>query len=410
MKRLFNSLVAGKNSKAGKYLLAAILVLALLWLCTRKTTSKEAFINASVTQIASPIPGTLAWRAGIYPGAMVKESQLLGAVNWNASNAQLTQLLALRQTTQFTLAGLQQQLSGNRLKIAARKAQWQQYYQESQRQQRLQRDYSRAGYQQAEAEEKAAVQQARFASNQLRRADELHRQGYLSDAGYERQRSEAEALRAQAQAKRAASSQSLLDSQAASDGLQLSGARTLTGPEQNQREMQLSLDDLQQAQQTLTVQLDAARQNLAQIDQQLARQQHADIRATLDGAIWSVNARQGSSVESNGSLIEIIDCRNSWVEAFFDESAAGQLRPGKQVNVALSPADSRYGEWQGVIEAVRAGTGRVAVGDSVVIPPPEIARRQLPVKVVTARIRIQRQGAMQAAGFCLAGRSVTVSL
>ncbi|WLS79032.1 hypothetical protein Q3V30_00485 [Erwinia pyri] len=71
----------GDYRKAGKYLLIAVLLLALLWLFTRKVTSKEAFINASVTQIASPIPGTLAWRPGQYPGAGVTKSQLLVAID-----------------------------------------------------------------------------------------------------------------------------------------------------------------------------------------------------------------------------------------------------------------------------------------------------------------------------------------
>lgn len=410
MKRLFTRRAIGNYRKAGRYLLIAVLLLVLLWLFTRKVTSKEAFINASVTQIASPIPGTLAWRPGQYPGAGVIKSQLLGTVTGNASNAQISQLKTVQQTTEYNIADLSQQLNSNQLKIAVRLKQWQQYQQESQQQQQLQRDYTRAGYQQAKAQEAAATQQAFFARAQLKRAAELHRQGYLSDAGFERQRSEAAGLLARAQASQAESRQKTLDSEAARLGLQLSGARTLTGPEQSQRDLQLTLDDLQQARAQLQTELAIARRNLSEINQQLAQQQRAEIRSTLDGMIWSVNAREGDSIGSNTSLIEVIDCQNSWVEAFFDESVAGKLQPGTLVKVSLSPTDSRYGTWQGSIEAVRAGSGRVAVGESIVMPPPEIARRQLPVKVVTARIRIEWPAAIKANRFCLAGRSVRVTL
>lgn len=410
MKRLFTHQAIGDYRKAGKYLLIAVLLLALLWLFTRKVTSKEAFINASVTQIASPIPGTLAWRPGQYPGARVTKSQLLGTVTGNASNAQISQLKTVQQTTEYHIADLSQQLNSNQLKTAVRLKQWKQYQQESQQQQQLQRDYARAGYQQAKAQEAAATQQALFARAQLKRAAELHRQGYLSDAGFERQRSEAAGLLARAQASQAESRQKTLDSEAAHLGLQLSGARTLTGPEQSQRDLQLKLDDLQQARGQLQTELAIARRNLSEINQQLAQQQQAEIHSTLDGMIWAVNAREGDSISSNISLIEVIDCQNSWVEAFFDESVAGQLQQGAQVKVSLSPTDSRYGTWRGSIEAVRAGSGRVAVGESIVMPPPEIARRQLPVKVVTARIRIEWPEAIKTNRVCLAGRSVSVTL
>lgn len=410
MTHLFTHRFMGGYRNAGRYLLIAALLLVLLWFANKKVTSKEAFINASVTQISSPIPGTLAWRPGQHPGANVTKFQPLGTVTGNASNAQISQLKTVQQTNEYHVAYLLQQLEGNQLKTAARQKQWQQYQQESQQQQQLQRDYTRAGIQHAKAREAAARQQAFYARAQLKRVAGLHRQGYLSDAAFERQRSEVAELLARAQASQAESRQKMLDSEAARLGLQLNGARTLTGPEQNKRDLQLTLDDLQQVREQLKTELVVARHNLSEINQQLAQQQRAEIRSTLDGMIWAVNAREGNSISNNTSLIEVIDCQNSWVEAFFDESAAGLLQPGTPVTVSLSPSDNRYGSWQGTVEAVRAGSGRVAVGESIVMPPPEIARRQLPVKVVTARIRIVWPAAIKADQVCLAGRSVSVTL
>ncbi len=410
MKRLLQKLEFEKYRKAGKYVLMVIFLLALIWVFTRKVTSKEAFINASITQISSPIPGTLILNNKIYPGSQVKKSQVIGQVNWNQSNSQITQLRTLQLNTEYIIAGLTQQLIGNQNEISARQLQLKQYLQETNEQRKLEVDYNQAQYQQVQSEEIAAKQQALFASNQLKRAISLHQQGYLSQAGFERQRSDAESLLAEAQARQAEGKQKLLDIQAAHLGLQLSGPRTLDGPNQSQRDIKLVLVDLIQTQSQLIAQKDSAQRNLISINHQLQLQQHADIRSTLNGVVWAINTRNGSSINSNNDLIDVINCQDSWVEAFFDESDAAQLQPGKKVTISLSPSDSHYGQWKGIIESVRAGTGRVDVGGSVVMPPPEIARRQLPVKVVTARIRVEWKSAMQGEKFCLAGRSVSVSL
>lgn len=391
-------------------MLLGIFLLALIWIFTRKVTSKEAFINASITQISSPIPGTLILNQSIYPGAVVKKSQVIGEVNWNQSNPLITQLRSLQLNTEYIISGLTQQLIGNQNKISARQAQWKQYLEESNEQRKLEINYNQAQYQQVHSEELAARQQALFASSQLKRAFSLHQQGYLSQAGFERQRSDAESLLAEAQAKQAEGQQKALNIQAAQLGLQLNGPRTLDGPDQNQRNIKLALGDFLQTQKQLSAQKESAERNLISINHQLQLQQHADIRSTLDGVVWAINARGGSSIKSDSDLIDVINCQDSWVEAFFDESDAAQLQPGTKVTVSLTPSDSHYGQWAGIIESVRAGTGRVNVGSSVVMPPPEIARRQLPVKVVTARIRVDWKSTTQGKKFCLAGRSVSVSL
>ena len=65
-------------------------------------------------------------------------------------------------------------------------------------------------------------------------------------------------------------------------------------------------------------------------------------------------------------------------------------------------------QWKGRVETIRAGTGRFEVGKYVVEPPPEITRRQLPVKVATVRIKVDWQKPARFDKFCLAGRSVNV--
>ncbi|WP_447514563.1 HlyD family secretion protein [Enterobacter cloacae] len=127
-----------------------------------------------------------------------------------------------------------------------------------------------------------------------------------------------------------------------------------------------------------------------------------------DGVIWDVTEESGASVQNGTPIVRILDCRTRWVEAFFDEADAGSLRPGMAVTVRLTTASAT--RWKGTIRTLRAGSGRVAVGERDVQPPPEIARRQLPVKVLTAHIDIDWKDVPDPASFCLAGRSVTVNI
>ena len=67
------------------------------------------------------------------------------------------------------------------------------------------------------------------------------------------------------------------------------------------------------------------------------------------------------------------------------------------------------GEWDGEVTAIRFGSGRVTVGQYRVDPPPEVMRRQLPVRVVTAKIKVQwKQWSAHDKTECNVGSSVEV--
>ncbi|WP_152640405.1 hypothetical protein [Xanthomonas sp. MUS 060] len=65
-------------------------------------------------------------------------------------------------------------------------------------------------------------------------------------------------------------------------------------------------------------------------------------------------------------------------------------------------------EWDGEVVSVRYGAGRVTVGQYLVDPPPEVLRRQLPVRVATVRIRVNWGRSDADAPLCNVGRSVEV--
>ena len=136
-------------------------------------------------------------------------------------------------------------------------------------------------------------------------------------------------------------------------------------------------------------------------------QQNVLVLAPTTGAIWSIDSQPQEIVEANKSIIQLLNCQNLWIEAFINETDANKLVVGQAAQINLN--DSNYNvQWKGRVETIRAGTGRIEVGQYVVEPPPEIARRQLPVRVATVRIKVDWQKTPRFDDFCLAGRSVSV--
>lgn len=148
-------------------------------------------------------------------------------------------------------------------------------------------------------------------------------------------------------------------------------------------------------------QLIQARRRSEEMAQQSMLQKESVITMPTDGVIWAVAGKPGEQVEPNHLVMEIINPANIWVDAFFAERHAGELRPGQPVTIhSLDGTES----WKGVLESVRAGVGRMIVDNSVAVPPPETVKRQIAVRVTTAWT-----GSFDPVAFCGVGRSVEVS-
>ena len=135
-------------------------------------------------------------------------------------------------------------------------------------------------------------------------------------------------------------------------------------------------------------------------------QQNVLVLAPTAGVIWSIDSQPQEIVEANKSIIQLLNCQNLWIEAFINEADANKLVVGQEAEINLD--NSSNVQWKGRVETIRAGTGRVEVGQYVVQPPPEISRRQLPVRVAAVRIKVNWQKIPRFDDFCLAGRSVNV--
>ena len=382
--------------------LAAIV---LLFFAGMGVSSKEAFINGRISTMLSPLPGQLVLAKNIAPGQAVQARQSLGSVVTTQANDQIPGLVAQRSALEIQLAELDKHISGidQRLQVYR-----QQYLAESRMQQQLGEKQSAATFVQLKEELSAITAQTAFSRQQLQRYRNLYQQRFISRMEYEERKNNTQVLQASQEAKAAELRQRLLDVNAAKSGLQLTGPRTLDAPQQNQRDMSLTIENMQQERLQLIARRQATTQSIQEVAALLHSRQQATLSSSTDGVIWDVTEENGASVQNGSPIVRILDCRTRWVEAFFDESDADRLRPGMAVTVRLSTSSAM--RWKGTIRTLRAGSGRVAVGERDVQPPPEIARRQLPVKVLTAHIDIDWKDVPDPASFCLAGRSVTVNI
>ena len=137
-----------------------------------------------------------------------------------------------------------------------------------------------------------------------------------------------------------------------------------------------------------------------EMEAQMKMQKEAVVTMPTDGLIWSITGKSGEQANSNALVMEVINPSRIWVDAFFAERHAKELKPG--LRAAIRSLDSTA-SWRGHLESIRAGVGRIAYDTTVAIPPPEMAKRQIAV-----RVDVDWEPPFSAAEFFGVGRSVEV--
>ena len=380
---------------------------AFYWWVLRPPRSIQAFVNTGVTVVRAPIAGRLDLDPEVRVGRSVEASDTLGMIESHVENPLVSQLLVQERQTEALVATLEQQLAGTKLRIEARQQLVARFTRENEEQKRLQERYYRSQINTVREELRRAVVGAEVAASEVRRTEKLYERGVSSGVALERVVGTGREANANVSAQKARLAQFEAGLEASAAGLQLDGPRTLSEPESRLRDLHTELVDLEQAGADTERRLDGARRELAVVREQLLSQQRAPVRSQKPGVIWSVEAHSDENVPANGGIAQLVDCRDVWVEAFFDEADTARMGIGDPVAVKLLYGDRT---WPGKIETLRAGAGRVTVGQYVVDPPPEIARRQLPVRVMTARVRVDWGTDLAPEKFCFAGSSVEVVL
>ncbi len=360
--------------------------------------SRQAFINAEIVKVRSPIAGNLQLK-NLQPGESIYVGENIGTVRNLRQSGELEvakqSLISQIEQAKQTSLGIEAQM-GDRLTAIAH------LRQEANSQQGLGVDYEDQQIDIAKNQQDRALFAAKTAKKDLERIANLAKQGVFSQEKLEG--SQLNFNRAQNEVKNARSQvkQAEQKAKAAEAGLQLDGSRTLGYSEIRQRELSTDINDMQQQLAEARVRQQTTEAELVKIDRQLSLNQQAKIPSPTSGPIWSVESKSGEYAEASIPILEVLNCQNLWVEAFFSEQDAGKIYPGKPVKVRLLGAEDDD-LVSGKVESVRAGSGRVQTGGDIAVPPPDSVRRQVAVKV-----KLDRPLEVNSTQFCDVGRSAEV--
>lgn len=361
--------------------------------------SRQAFINAEIVSVRNPIAGNLQLKE-LQPGKTLASGENIGTVKNLRQGAELEVvrqgLISQMQQAKQTLISIESQID-NRLQLIS------QLRGEADNQTSLEVNHARQQVEIARAQLNENLFAAKTAQKDTARLEELFDKGVIAE-----DRVEQSQLNFNRTQNAVASSRSLLAQaehklKAAEAGLQIDGSRTLGYSEIRQRELQTEINDLQQQQAEVRVRQQTTQAELEKLNRQLELNREAAITSPIQGTVWSIESKTGEYAEATSPILQVLNCENRWVEAFFSEQNTSKLYPGRPVKVRLlGSANEEY--VGGTIESVRAGSGRVETGEDIAVPPPDSVRRQ-----VAVRIRLDEQlTSADSVQFCNVGRSAEV--
>ncbi|MDZ4876854.1 MAG: hypothetical protein CLLPBCKN_006289 [Chroococcidiopsis cubana SAG 39.79] len=402
------------KTASGKIILSILIFtcLAVIGIRLRRNFSQiqsaQAFINGEIIFVRASISGELELKSEkIKLSEQLEKGTRIGTIKSTIENPRVSVLRIEKQQLKSRLQDVQQQSFGVKQQILNRAKLMNLFKQQSSSQRMLQLKYAHQQIKQFEGEIAREQARKKVAQRDAQRLASLAKEGVETVSRAENKI--AEAQQASAVVKEAQSRIELakLNLEATkAGGLQLEGTRTLSYPETRVLELDAELIDLKQQRRNLSQQIQSIQSQLSITSKELQAQQNVSVLAPTTGTIWSIDSQSQEIVEANKSIIQLLNCQNLWIEAFINETEANKLVVGQEAEINLDNSSNL--RWKGRVETIRAGTGRVEVGQYVVEPPPEIAQRQLPVRVATVRIKVDWQKSLRSDDFCLAGRSVNV--
>jgi multidrug resistance efflux pump len=377
----------------------------LIYRETRQITT-QAFINAPVVTVRAPIPGRTKLVSGLQVGRRIVKGEGLGTVVADTENpriselaSRIAELIAQRTIRQSELEAIDAQIIHRRRELAGQNHR-------AGVQQVVDVQGARANLALAVADLERTNAVVNESKRRVERSDALRAEGFISSAAFDNTRAEEAKARAAQRASKEAVQRSEIALGAAQQGLQIDGPRGLPYAVTRGQELAQSITDLAARKTQLVMQIVAASSEIAVMQQELAKQSQAELTSPVQGAVWNIDANSGDAVIRQGAVLQLVNCEDRWVEAFFSEKDTARMAVGTRVKVRSYYEGND--EWDGLVTSVRYGTGRVTVGQYVVDPPPEVMRRQLPVRVATARIQVDWGYDDNGAPLCNVGRSVEV--
>ncbi len=327
------------RSRRVRVALAVVLAATGLWAFAPYVLSEpggEAFVNAPLVRIASPIAGVAAADLPL-PGSYIptaKTMRLVRARNFDsdALGALLTQQSALRAGLDLARQQLDELARLDRA-LATRATRYEQAAVTK----------LAAGTDAARADGRACEAESLEADLQQTRVRALAAKGFAANATVERAHASADAIRARCDGLRARAAAASSEAIAARDGFFLGNGGSDTPYAVQQR------DRILLRRQELETVAAAAVARLAELDlriraerQQIARASAYDVTFAANTVVWTVGTSPGASVAAGTAILDLADCTRRYVEVSLPERRIEYILPGQPVRVRLIGAS----DWQ----------------------------------------------------------------
>lgn len=395
----------GKRRFIGLAILMAVVAVFYYAVMESRQITGQAFVNAPVVTLRSPIPGRTNLSNGIQIGQHVTAGTELANIRADVENQRVSELRTQIATMQTRRDSLLAEAKSVNLQILHRHKEQDKLAWQSGRQNLADISGAQADVSFANAERERIHSSLKQAQADMARADSLLAAGFISSTAYDKSKGEVERAKAAFHSEEARAHRAEVILAAARDGLQIEGARGLPYVQTRASELSESGNDLRARHQFLLDQLNQINKEIETLNNELALQSSTRLIAPVTGKVWNIDSNSGDAVTRQGPVLQLVDCSQPWVEAFLDEKQATSFHQGDMVRVLPYYGQ---GEWRGEVISVRFGTGRVTVGQYVVDPPPEVMRRQLPVRVSTIKIRVHWDKQAHIVATCDVGRSVEI--
>ncbi|WP_259782104.1 HlyD family secretion protein [Aestuariispira ectoiniformans] len=136
--------------------------------------------------------------------------------------------------------------------------------------------------------------------------------------------------------------------------------------------------------------------------------QVANLQFTASGRerVWEIHSYGQAVTEGGELLFTTLKCDNVWVEAYIYQKHVDEFSVGRKVHVRFKGADEAV---TGTVRAIRQNVDRVQIGSPMPIPPIDLVRRQLPVKIASLLVDIDSNDWLRQQAFCGAGVTAIVT-
>lgn len=408
-------LVNNQNNSGGILKRGLLIVLlaggmAAVFLLLRQRFSEvrsvQSFINSEVIVVRAPIAGQLELDLEkLKLGNALTKLTPIGKIESDVENSRVSDLRVRKLELDRSLQILQRQLEGINRQLENRNRLLIFFKTQQQTQKNLEVALAIENIKEQERLLEKAEIRATVETADAKRYTQLANQGAVDISTAERKVAQAKEAKANIEEMRAQINQAKLNLEAANIGVQLlNGARTFSFPEIRILELESEITDLEQQAENIKKQIDSNKFEFEGIQKELQIQESVPVLVPKNAAVWSIDSQSGENVEVNAPIAQLLNCNDVWVEAFINERDVERIFIGQPVEITLLGNKNR--SWQGQVKTIRAGSGRVEIGEFNVQPPPEITRRQLPVRVATVRIAVDWKESLTPNNFCGAGLSV----